>query len=434
MAASADDGESFLLRLKTLNYLPQGKGSLAAAIGHNKRTQAHSDTSHIDARRSHLNQSLLGLPASPGDVLSMSRAMMAAAGFKPRRKDAAIALEGVFSLREEGRFDSVAYFSDCARWMLERFGGDLLAVDVHRDEPHVHCHVLLQLPLVPGGSSGSAMLGDIRALKQHTADFFAKVASPRGLRLPSPKMTGASKAAAAGSVHGHLAQTSDPALSSRLWAFIASSINRDPGAALKVLGLSMPGPASVPVLRALAHSPGSGPASHAAESASDARLQAAWKARDSPRMPPQVGHPTTSDNYIGVEAATPESPAEVQHLSLCRCPSSNSSLQPTTPVQPGTPMTPDHTTKPTAAGSATNPGGNPLTRLGLIVNFRPATARTDGDAPPAMLSISDDGTCRVREDGFPASWWDENTGAFSALRNAVHVRADASEEAQEAFA
>ena len=130
----------------------KGSGKVLAASRHNKRLiQAELGAgSHIDAARICLNLSLHG-PDSPEAVARLAKDRMAAAGVRPQKKNAVLALEHVFSLPANTDIDLKAYFSDCVQWVARNFGGldNVLSADVHLDESAPHLHVLILPGLHP---------------------------------------------------------------------------------------------------------------------------------------------------------------------------------------------------------------------------------------------------------------------------------------------
>jgi hypothetical protein len=189
--------DTMLMMISSINCRPYGAGSLSAATKHNRRTLMHSDSDPIDETRSHLNVSLLDTPDTPEGVVEHANKLMAEKGFKPERVDACIAAEGVFSLRERPTaFDMFAYFAESARWLEKRLGGQLLSADVHLDQSHPHCHVLVLLPLVNGGPSGSSLIEYKHESGRRVQAFFEDVASRYGLHLPPPAISAAARAMA----------------------------------------------------------------------------------------------------------------------------------------------------------------------------------------------------------------------------------------------
>ena len=272
-----NDEGIFLLKVKSINQRQYGSGSLNAACKHNRRTLMHSETDPIDQTRSHLNLSLLDTPGTPEGIAELADRLMAERRFRPKRADACIAAEGMFSLREEPKtFDMVTYFTESARWLANHFGGQLLSADVHMDQSHPHCHVLVLLPLIDGGPPGSSVIGFKHQSYKRRLAFFDQVASKYDLRMPPPPLSAADKRLQARQVHEHMYATGDPAIHSALWPRLSDGINRDPRGYRADLGLSIK---PIPTLALLAQSAGRGPRTAAEETAGNRRMLSAWSAQ-----------------------------------------------------------------------------------------------------------------------------------------------------------
>lgn len=219
----------------------KGSGKVLAASRHNKRLiQAEQGAdSHIDAARICLNMSLHG-PDSPEAVAGLARALMAAAGVRPQKKNAVLALEQVFSLPANTDIDLTAYFNDCVQWVARNFGGldNVLSADVHLDESAPHLHVLI-LPLVDGRMNGSDLFGNRQRLQFLQNDFHAAVAGRYGLAKAPARLQGQAKAKTVETVIKQIQATNDTALTSALWPLIRDWIARDPVACAQVLGLEV---------------------------------------------------------------------------------------------------------------------------------------------------------------------------------------------------
>ena len=286
-----NDDDIFLLKVHSINQRQYGKRSLNAACKHNKRTLMHSDSDPIDSTRSHRNLSLLDTPGTPEGVVELADRLIAERGFRPKRADASIVVEGVFSLREELKtFDMVTYFSEAARWLVNHFDGQLLSADVHMDQSHPHCHVLVLLPLVDGGPSGSSVIGFKQQSHKRCLAFFEQVASKYDLRMPPPPLSAEDKRLQARRVHEHLHATGDPAIHSALWSRFSNGINRDPRGYGADLGLPTK---PVPTLAQLAQLAGRGPRTAAEEKAGNRRMQSAWTAQAAAREVVAVPTSTT---------------------------------------------------------------------------------------------------------------------------------------------
>ena len=330
-----NDDDIFLLKVHSINQRQYGKSSLNAACKHNRRTLMHSDSDPIDPTRSHLNLSLLDTPGTPKEVVELSDRLMAERGFRPKRADASIVVEGVFSLREEPKaFDMVAYFSESALWLVNNFGGQLLSADVHMDQSHPHCHVLVLLPLVVGGPSGSSVIGFKQQSYKRRLAFFDQVASKYDLRMPPPTLSAADKRLQARRVHEHLHATGDPAIYSTLWPRFSNGINRDPRGYGADLGLPTK---PVPTLAQLAQSAGRGPRTAAEETAGNRRMQSAWSGQGAVRG--DVAAPASTTKGV---ASFPGSPSvggnlgsDDEHPSCVGVASfSSTGLSPAVPAMP----------------------------------------------------------------------------------------------------
>ena len=225
------------LRLKKL----KGPGIIAAAARHNRRSiQAEVGASaSIDPIRSRLNQTLQGPPTAE-DVAKLAAQRLRDAGVGKLRKDAVLALECVFSLPHDSGVDDQRFFTDCAAWAGQQFGGphNVLSVDVHRDEATPHCHVLL-LPLVGGRMVGSDLMGNRRKLLELQQDFHQAVAARYGLRKAPARLAGASKQRAATAVLDRLKKAPDAALRSKVWTLIRDAIEHDPAPYMLALGIAL---------------------------------------------------------------------------------------------------------------------------------------------------------------------------------------------------
>lgn len=233
-------GAAFL-RIKKL----KGGGIITVAARHNRRViQAENGAmGSIDPTRSGMNETLQG-PLTADDVGQLARDMMAAAGVGKLRKDAVMALEIIFSLPPDHHLDDRSYFTDCAAWVGDYFGGaqNILSVDIHRDEAAPHCHVLL-LPLFDNRMGGSNLLGGKQKFLLMQKHFHENVASRYGLRKAPARLSGNAKQATATAVLKRLRETTDKALQSKVWPTIRDKIENDPAAFLMTLGMELKAPA-----------------------------------------------------------------------------------------------------------------------------------------------------------------------------------------------
>lgn len=269
------DHELFV-SVKAIHLKPQGAGSLAAASAHNKRCLSPGPNCRHDPARSHLNQSLFGLPDSPEGVLALAHRLMTAAGIaiKGPRTDTTRIAEFVFSLDSGSAVvDMVRYFGESALWAAEYLGGLLLSANIHRDEAAPHCHVLVLMPLLPPGITGSKLIGGLPAMRLLKASFFGGVATKHGLHMPVPRLAGNAKRDAEKQVREAIGDLTDPTIIRRVWEAICKSIAAFPDPWATALGIERQA-VVVPIksLRQLANSSGAGEKKAAAQTRSDRRL------------------------------------------------------------------------------------------------------------------------------------------------------------------
>lgn len=228
---------SGFFRIKKL----KGAAIVLAASRHNKRTiQAeHGADGHIDAARICLNLSLHG-PDNPEAVARHAKNLMSAAGVKPQKKNAVLALELIFSLPPATAIDPESFFRDCLQWAAQNFGGlgNVLSADVHLDESAPHLHVLV-LPLIDGRMNGSDLVGNRQRLQFLQNDFHAAVAGRYGLAKAPARLQGQAKEKAAQAVIQRLRATNDAAQSSALWPVLRDVIDRDPAQFAQSLGINI---------------------------------------------------------------------------------------------------------------------------------------------------------------------------------------------------
>jgi Plasmid recombination enzyme len=219
----------------------KGGGRLLAAARHNKRELQNERraASHIDARRSSMNYCLAGEITAKG-IDNAAKQMLADAGIATLRKDAVRVIEAVFSLPSKSEIDHRAYFTDCTRWVGERFGvANVLSSDVHLDEAAPHCHVLF-VPLVDGRMRGSDLLGGRARLAELANDFQANIATLYGLPRRVPKLAGEKKHALAEMIVKRLLSDSDGATTSKVWQSIRDAIENDAEPFAAQLGIDRP--------------------------------------------------------------------------------------------------------------------------------------------------------------------------------------------------
>jgi Plasmid recombination enzyme len=225
----------------------KGGGRVLAAARHNKRElqNERGAASHIDEQRSSLNYCLAGEITAKG-IDAAAKRRLSDAGITTLRKDAVRVIEAVFSLPSRSAIDHRAYFTDCTRWVGERFGNaNMLSSDVHLDEAAPHCHVLF-VPLVDGRMRGSDLLGGRARLAELANDFHAKIATLYGLPRRVPKLAGEKKHALAEMIVKRLLSDSDGATTSKVWQSIRDAIENDPEPFAAQLGIDTPQPETKP--------------------------------------------------------------------------------------------------------------------------------------------------------------------------------------------
>lgn len=227
-------GAAFL-RLQKLT----GGGIWLAAARHNKRAiQAElGANSHIDPNRSRLNIILIG-PQTALEVARLAKERMTLMGGNKPRKNAVLGVELVFSLPKNHRLDVVEYFTACAKWAGQQFGGmdNIISADIHRDEAQDHAHVLL-VPLINGRLKGSDAVGNKRTYAERQVSFFTDVAAGFGFSKPKTKLSGHAKAQTAKQVKDAL--RNDSAAKSAAWAVICDSVEHDPLPYALALGIEV---------------------------------------------------------------------------------------------------------------------------------------------------------------------------------------------------
>ena len=159
-------------------------------------------------------------------------------GASKTRKNAVLGVELVFSLPTNHRLDLVKYFTACAQWSGQQFGGmdNVISVDIHRDEAQDHAHVLL-VPLIDGRLKGSDAVGNKRRLAELQSSFFTNVAKGFGFTKPRGKLVGNAKALTVKRVLERL--SNDTAAKSAAWPVIRDSVERDPMPYALALGIEV---------------------------------------------------------------------------------------------------------------------------------------------------------------------------------------------------
>ena len=103
------------------------------------------------------------------------------------RKDAAVAVEMVFSYSPEADIDDNEYDEVLRQFLKTEFPRmDIMRIDYHADETTSHWHVVGIPYDEKGRLSAAAVLGGPKQMRQHQTNF-AKVCEPLGLRRGIPK-------------------------------------------------------------------------------------------------------------------------------------------------------------------------------------------------------------------------------------------------------
>ena len=202
----------------------KGKNIILNAAKHNKRTIAAEliKSEKINPSLTNLNQSILD-DSSPEAIAHKALLLIDNSQKKPLRKDAVRGIECVFSLPNSHTISEYEFFQSCTQWVSKEIGGELLSVDIHRDESSPHCHILL-LPLVDGKMNGSRLVGDRKRLVALQESFHANVAKSYGFSKPPKKLFGLAKNNIAQDIINHLVHTKDPATNSVVWQSIKDAI------------------------------------------------------------------------------------------------------------------------------------------------------------------------------------------------------------------
>jgi len=216
---------------------------LLAAARHNLRELQAESGGHegISLDLSHLNVTLHG-PATPKGIVDYANELKSKYAVPKRklRKDHVQALEFVISVRNDSGVDKMAYFKASVRWLMEVFGEEmLLSAVIHLDEGSPHMHALV-LPIVDGQYQGGAPI-DKTHLHKLNKRFADQVGKPFGFSFePKRKMHSALRHAAFNLVVDHLAERSDPIVSSQIWPGVVENIKHEPEKFMEMLGLEMP--------------------------------------------------------------------------------------------------------------------------------------------------------------------------------------------------
>jgi hypothetical protein len=215
---------SHLLRLGTI----KGKNGVLEALKHNKRTlqKERGANPNINPKKSSSNYSLVS-DDTPESIALHAKMQMLKAGIETPRKNGVMAIEVLFSLPiDRHNQDTRSFFTDCHKWVLKTFAGELLSFDVHLDESAPHAHAVI-LPLIEGKMQGNSLIGNTGNLMRLIKEFHFEVARHYDLtRGGSKHFSSTEKQIIEKLVLARL--KSDPAMSSSVWACVRDSIHKDP--------------------------------------------------------------------------------------------------------------------------------------------------------------------------------------------------------------
>lgn len=214
--------------------------TLDGAAKHNKRANPRELESRgrIDATRVPLNYCLAGAGTVAG-IEALAMGLMQAINTSPEkmRRDYCQAIEIVFSLPTNTAIDLQQFFTECVNWCAAQFEmGNILSADVHLDEAHPHCHVLIA-PIQNGRWVGSKLIdrSNTHALRE---SFKSCVADRYGLRMVD-KLTGKQKTDAIAIVLEDIEAHHKSLIAMPIWQPVRQSIERNPAPFVAALGLAL---------------------------------------------------------------------------------------------------------------------------------------------------------------------------------------------------
>lgn len=272
-----DKKEQFLLiKSQSLNGNPLPvRRSVIAAARHNLR-EFDEPNSDIDTSLTQYNRVLFG-PGTSAEIISLKNQIQAEWRYEQTRKDAAIAVEIVVSLKNAPAGISMEeYFLGAAKWAENWYKGKLISAVLHRDQACPHSHSIIMLDVGKGKPSGSAQIGFGKATIEMAKAFEREYSAKYGVKLPPPALIGPERRDAARQVIQHMTATGNPMVGAPGWPLVAAAIDKHPERMARELGLTL---VPMSALRKLAQSTGQGPKTAAAEAAQDWRAQAAKAVR-----------------------------------------------------------------------------------------------------------------------------------------------------------
>jgi hypothetical protein len=221
-----------------MNFGTIGKGGDARLLRAGKHNLREMPVPAADPARSHMNVVLRG-PGSAWEVRALAVRLREDMGIEPKRKDATIAAEILFSLPAGMAIDTSSYFAECVAWVEGAFGADgVFSAVVHYDEPNPHLHVLM-LPVRHGIWRSSGVFGRKPEVHALQGDFFRQVASKYGLTRSPGGLTAADKRRVEADVLRAMRERDDAAMHSPLWLLLRARIAADPVPFAEMLGVAV---------------------------------------------------------------------------------------------------------------------------------------------------------------------------------------------------
>lgn len=325
-----DKKEQFLLiKPQSLNGNPLPvRRSVIAAARHNLR-EFDEPNSDIDTSLTQYNRVLFG-PGTSAEIISLKNQIQAEWRYEQTRKDAAIAVEIVVSLKNAPAGISMEeYFLGAAKWAENWYKGKLISAVFHRDQSCPHSHSIIMLDVGKGKPSGSAQIGFGKATIEMAKAFEREYSAKYGVKLPPPALTGPERRDAVRQVNQHLIATGNPMVGAPGWPFVVAAIEKHPERMARELGLTL---APMSALRKLAQSTGKGPKTAAAEAAQHRRAQAVrpvWTESGTPShlrdaatsmvvpQPSEAGPQPMTTMGVAAAPASPTSQALIEQHPSC---------------------------------------------------------------------------------------------------------------------
>lgn len=171
------------LSVKGLN---EGVAHPYIALRHNLREiQAELGAdSHIDPRRTRLNQTIYGHRNAKTCETLRNRILQRLGLIKPR-KNAVHAIEIMVSIPPHANINQLGFFIAARDWIKANYGGLMIHAVIHNDEEAPHMHIII-LPIVKR-LNGNRLKGNRIRFTQLQSEFYEQVSAPFGFDKPRPK-------------------------------------------------------------------------------------------------------------------------------------------------------------------------------------------------------------------------------------------------------